>query len=263
MFNSIVIEMKAENDGKIILYPGQKIHAVFLKIIKDVNEDMSEKLHNDEIDKAFSVSSFLGCKAYEELEVHKDKKYYIRFTVLQKKLFSMLTMTLFKNKMFSSNIKIEDIEFKILNIIYDNSKSKWAGVFDMDKVLEKEIFENEVGIRFYTPTLFKSGDNFIREPEPKKVFGSLLRKFNKYSYYKIDENIEEEFEKIQIKEKKILIKKINLKKYYISGFMGDVIFNIPDDNEKLKQALYVLAEFSFYSGIGYKTTMGFGQAKKI
>jgi len=45
--------------------------------------------------------------------------------------------------------------------------------------------------------------------------------------------------------------------------MGDVIFNVPDDNEKLKQALYVLAEFSFYSGIGYKTTMGFGQSKKI
>lgn len=58
--------------------------------------------------------------------IYKGKKYYFRVTTFDKQLFSLLTMALFKNKMFNSNVFLEDIEFKITNIIYDLSKSKWA-----------------------------------------------------------------------------------------------------------------------------------------
>ena len=36
MFNSIVIEMRALSEGIIKLYPGQKLHAVFLRIVNEV-----------------------------------------------------------------------------------------------------------------------------------------------------------------------------------------------------------------------------------
>ena len=262
MFNSIVIEMRALSEGIIKLYPGQKLHAVFLRIVNEVNIELSEKLHENELDKSFTVSSLIGCDIEKENMIYKGKKYYFRVTTFDKQLFSLLTMALFKNKMFNSNVFLEDIEFKITNIIYDLSKSKWAGMFDMEEMLKKEEFSNSVTMKFHTPTLFKTGDTFLRIPEPDKIFGSLLRKFNKYSYYKIDEELFESFKEIKIEQKNIRMRRAKLNKFFIEGFTGEVTFRVENENERLKQAMYILSEFAFYAGVGYKTTMGFGQVSK-
>ena len=72
----------------------------------------------------------------------------------------------------------------------------------------------------------------------------------------------ESFKEIKIEQKNIRMRRAKLNKFFIEGFTGEVTFRVDDENERLKQAMYILSEFAFYAGVGYKTTMGFGQVSK-
>lgn len=263
IFNSIVIELKAKQNGKLILYTGKKIHSVFLKMIREINESLSEKLHDDDTYKSFTVSSLLGLAIDKESEIYINKNYYIRFTILDNNLFKKIATNLFQKQMFKSDIKLENISFKVERVLYDNTKSQWAGIFDLNKIIHKEDFSKQITMRFYTPTLFKSGDKFNTKPEIRLIFTGLLRKYNKYSAYKLDESLIHEFENIVVKEDKTKLRKVQMKNGYFIGFTGNLTIEIQSENIELIKMINILSEFAFYAGVGYKTTMGLGQVKRV
>jgi CRISPR-associated endoribonuclease Cas6 len=48
------------------------------------------------------------------------------------------------------------------------------------------------------------------------------------------------------------------------GATGKITYLLKDkDNHAMIRALNMLADFAFYSGTGYKTTMGMGQCRRI
>ncbi|APT75359.1 hypothetical protein XO10_02095 [Marinitoga sp. 1135] len=261
IFYSIVIELKALESGVIPTFPGKKIHGLFFNILKDVDKEISYKLHEDKNYKPFTVSSFLGKKIDEPVTILKGKRYYIRMTFLEEKIFILFTTKIFKNKIFKEKINIEDISFSIIRIIFDKEHSKWANLLTIDDLL-KENYDNKISLTFITPTLFKTGDKHLRYPDPEKIFNSLLIKFNKYSPYKLNEKVKEKFNTIKIIQRKTHLKYIYFPNFYLQGFTGNVVFEIPEDNYELKKTANILSDFAFYAGVGYKTTMGLGQTRR-
>ncbi|WP_368493436.1 CRISPR-associated endoribonuclease Cas6 [Marinitoga sp. 1154] len=262
MFYSVVVELKALETGVIPTYPGKKIHGMFFNVLKKASEEVSKKLHQNFNNKAFTVSSFLGKKVDEPVSIMKNKRYYIRLTFLNEKIFNLFTVTMFKNKIFKKEIYIENIKFSILRVIFDEEQSKWAGVLSIDELLSKKDYSNKIKLKFYTPTLFRVGDKHLRYPDAKKIYTGLLNKFNKYSEYKFNESIKEEFSNIKIINKRIRKKRVFINNFYLEGFVGDVEFEISQGNNELLKIVNILSEFSFYAGIGYKTTMGMGQVRR-
>jgi CRISPR-associated endoribonuclease Cas6 len=63
---------------------------------------------------------------------------------------------------------------------------------------------------------------------------------------------------------KIETRMLDFGRYRQVGFVGEVEFLLKKSGDDItKKIFHLLATFSFYSGVGYKTTMGMGQAKKI
>jgi len=264
MFYSVVVKLKASKDGVYDFYPGQKIHSLFLGLIRKADETLAKNLHNQQKEKSFTVSSFLGMNYQKPIAIQNQKYYFIRLTILDDQVFNAMITSLLEKNAIREPVRIGNIDYEIEEILFDQSKSKWASHTSDEELFIKDYTENLIKLRFHTPTFFKAGDGFCRFPIPQKVFSSLLRKFNRYSESKkIDEAVESKLNNITIFEKKTQSRRITLRDFYLEGFIGDVTFKVPEDDKELVKIANVLGDFSFYSGVGYKTTMGLGQVERI
>lgn len=263
IFHSIVLELKALDSGEIKFYPGNNIHAFFLRAIRKFDEKISKKLHDQKREKPFTVSSFLGTEVDEPISIRAGKSYYIRLTILESNVFDIFTKSLLEKGVLQDVVNIGSIRFSIERVVFHNRFSNWAGKVSVEELFEKSLPSQKVLIRFYTPTLFKTGDLHFRYPDPVKIFTGLLNKFNSYSKIELDNSISKKFSEIVVSKKRTMKKRVYFKNFYLEGFVGDVEFLLPFNDGVLLKNINLLANFSFYAGVGYKTPMGLGQAKMI
>jgi len=259
----VVIKLRALKDGIYDFYPVQKIHSFFLGLIRESDEQMSKQLHDEHKEKSFTVSSFLGKDIGRSIEIQKGGYYFIRLTILDEEVFNAMMSSLLEKNVLRGNVRIGNIDYSITEIFFDNESSKWASHISAEDLLKSSYTSNLIGLRFYTPTLFRSGDLHCKQPIPEKVFTSLFKKFNRYSEEKIDEDIKKRFKNITIHEKKTQSRRVTLRNFYLEGFIGDVTFKVPEQDKQLIRVANTLADFAFYAGVGYKTTMGLGQVQRI
>jgi len=51
--------------------------------------------------------------------------------------------------------------------------------------------------------------------------------------------------------------------YKLLGFVGNVRYLLPEDmHEILRRTINCLADYAFYAGVGYRTTMGMGVCRR-
>lgn len=261
MFYSATMQLKALNNAVINRFIGKKVHGWFFKVMKEADKEISTALHSNISDKAFTVSSFIGHNVSKPIQIEEGKIYTIRITLLMDYLFDIFTSKIFETKMLEESLEIEDAKFSVHSFSVGDI-NKWSGYISEEQLFKMDNTSKTVTMKFFTPTCFRIGDLHLREPDPDKVFTSLLNKFNKYSNIKFDEGIKEKFKEIEIVHKDTIQKKVYFPNFYIQGFVGTVTYKLPE-KPALIEAVNVLSRFAFYSGVGYKTTMGLGQAKRI
>ena len=110
-----------------------------------------------------------------------------------------------------------------------------------------------------------------KQTSAKGFLGVYICKSCEMKYYTatklaIDELLkkhEKEFEKIRVTRFRLKTELVNFSKYKIIGFVGKVVYELPETIDKeIKNTINALADFAFYSGVGYKTTMGMGQVRR-
>jgi CRISPR-associated endoribonuclease Cas6 len=102
-------------------------------------------------------------------------------------------------------------------------------------------------------------------PLPRFVFLTLAEKWNRHSPVHLGEEI------AQVLAERVLLSRYNLKTHMLDfgryrqiGFTGRCEFRIEAENGDLwGRVPHLLADFAFYAGVGYKTTMGMGQVQRV
>lgn len=266
MFNSFLIKLKSLKSGNIDNI-SISLYKNFWELVKISSKMITPTWYNDfnyelqYLRGAFSTTGFLGLNK-KNIKIENNKYYFFRICTLNKELFSLFTSTLFRLKMEKSVFKIENIEFNILDIICDENKSKWAATMnenDIEALFSKNIFNDVIKIKIVSPMVFKIGDKFSCEFNSKLLYGNLLKKFKKYSFYDIDKNVLNELSKIKIILENSKVQKIFLNNGYILGKIGDLSIDMNNINQETKILANILLNFAFFSGIGYKTEIGYGQ----
>jgi CRISPR-associated endoribonuclease Cas6 len=142
--------------------------------------------------------------------------------------------------------------------------------------------EKQFSFQFATPTFFKrSGglaypDLIVPIPLPDLVFGSLLRNWNQFSPSSfVETNLLKEicthhFEmthhRISSQQARLVFPRDGgqYRTTTFPGFVGSCSFRLVELHDRtIIKMLNTLADFAFYAGVGAKTTMGFGVAKRI
>lgn len=157
-------------------------------------------------------------------------------------------------------LKSQDITLEIAGKTLITKKNE-----ELMKTFTSDNTERYVKVSFESPTAFKSDSNYVFMPDPRLIFGSLMRKYSASSD-STDMTDEETLEYISahtsIVDFKIRSTRFPLEKVKIPSFMGEITLHFSGTDTMARYAKMLL-EFGEFSGVGIKCGMGMGAIKII
>jgi len=122
------------------------------------------------------------------------------------------------------------------------------------------------------------GPSTVMLPLPEYVFPNLIKRWQDVAPPDLINLIRPELIVQYIQEDGIVIDDYELQSHYVhftrhvqSGFIGRCRYELrgpdqpptPETPLTLRQQFFLLADLAFFTGIGYKTAMGLGQARRM
>ena len=268
---SIALHLRPEREGTIRATMGHQVHSAFLKTIERADKALAEVLHHPSLPmRPFTVSSLLDLPQARNgrILVTPAKTYTLRFTVLYPPVFQQF-MNRFLHGGGRPTLRLDRVTFQIHEILATPDASPWSGYTSFDKLLAQAQPERDIILEFLSPTAFnlgqrKWGKQFAILPEPTLVFRSLLRTWNAFSPTPFAEEPIEEYLGDQVVVKRYTAESHmhQYPRHFQVGFTGTATYGLMADDDAIRRQLNALADFAFYAGVGYKTTMGMGQTQR-
>lgn len=279
-------------DGKIPVATGNLTHAVFLDLIRTSDPALSAALHQPNQQRAFTTGFLRGFQQmtvsqYAEalgrgtlVPVRPGQQFRLRITILDGTVFTIFFQTLFA-QIAEFTIRIDTVPFRLTQIIGHQDRSvqrPWIGYSSFAELLSNAEQPRKMIMEFASPTAFSMGEKdwgrYLKLlPEASDVFGSLARQWNLFA--PPAQQLEQPgVSAQQIREwcaEQVIVARYRIETQYVQGrrfsqpgFQGTVSFDVKGDlAHPVAKMLPALARFAMYSGVGYKTAMGMGQARWI
>lgn len=259
MFYSAIVRFYAKKDIYFKRYPAESIHGMLFKMLKKRDAKKATILHDDYESKPFTISPMLpylrwrGKKKY----LKAGKKYYIKITFLEDEWYRLFMEYFLYHP---ENLRLNGTSLEVIEVLTNSKENKQCNCIEAKKLRENAIKKKKIRLKFHSTTTFRENGRHIILPKPDCVFNSLLTKWNKFGDSKLSLN-EDDFDKIFISRYKLETMMEQFKSYPIKGFKGHCEYEVNLTGQKLKD-INLMADFAFYSGVGYKTTMGLGQVSR-
>lgn len=239
-----------------------RLHGLFFSLIEG---DLARDLHARRSVQPFSLRFFVTTdgKRKDLLSVKEDsdiERIHIEVSFLEDSLLP---------KFLSSFVLNDKDTFHLDNIPLKKVKKpriREKDLISYQSLLEKgESFPPKYCVDFITPTSFKKGQGYVPFPQPDLVLRSLIRKWQRFSDISIDLNLTDTMNnELFVTGLKIKTVKVNLSSFgWVAGFTGRVYFRLISEDPKIRQWVSALFLYSEFSGIGSKTTMGFGRVRLV
>lgn len=245
------------------LYPEYTIglHAWFLAQVQQTNPELSRSLHDEQSEKAFTISGLEGelLAAGKDLQLQADKTYRWYINILSQPVAQ------WASKWLQNLPAVVDLRNAPLRII---SCEVALPPTTYKQLLTTSLSRTStIQLTFLTPTSFRSKQHHFPLPVPKNLFHSYLRRWNDFADIKIPQDrflnwIEETA--IIHRHKLESAKVIAGKKGSVTGFTGAIELGLSkkvNENSDFVQYFYALAQLAPYCGTGHKTTFGLGQTR--
>lgn len=264
---SLVIELRSEKDLALPRTTGHNVHAAFLELVGQTDPRLASSLHSSDREKPFTLSWLKGRLVFDNglRLLRRDETYWFRVTGFSEAVIKCLVNWLERPpqivRLFNENLSVvrltaEDHPAAGLS----GFKSLYHGVMDL-----KQEVPRELTLRFLTPTTFRTGDYNTLFPIPRLVFYSLAQKWNEYAPIHLGDMVHRLIdETVIVSRHRLRTQMLEFDDYRQIGFMGETTFRISDlAPDMLVRMIRLLADFAFYAGVGYKTTIGMGQVQKV
>ncbi len=227
---------------------GRHMHAWLLDTLMDIDAELSDELYAEGKHKPFTVSA---------LQQGPEGAAWFRITSMIPALTRILAEM---DHEVIHSVRLATQKLRLMGLTLIRTQHPWARRESFDELLEVREIPlpgDKVRFMFASPTAFE-GDNPGRLfPLPGLVFRYLAESWNTHSGEPIEE---EEIEKVcsglTVVSFNVETHPADLGRYKEPGFVGDCTYRVPPD---LHPTVALLSAFSFYSGIGIRTTMGMGQ----
>lgn len=260
---------------------GQHAHAAFLDIIHAVDPELSQRLHDLNGRKPFTVSPIMGLprvKQASACHLREGWECWLRVTILDEGLFQsfidyfMPLSTSGRSGGGSERnfppIRLGDAHFLVSEILTTPGSHPWAGYVSVEE-LQKRLEEpapEKFTFELFTPTSFRTqGKEVATLPAPKLVFGNLAGAWRALTGENHIEAVEKYAEKnLTLGTYKLHTDRLILHNNPQLGSVGRLEFIRTDKTDHFPaRVLNLLADLSFYSGLGRKTTHGMGMVRRV
>lgn len=273
-FYSTVVKLISTGAGTLPATQGRLAHAVFLDIIQAVEPDLAQQLHAKNQRRPFTVSPLwgLGRARGGEMTIKPNQEVSLRFTLLGDALFAALLRHFVEVGRLTA-IRLHALEFQITDILAAPGSHLWAGYNTADELWRQaQPNQRKIILDLESPTVFsrssKNGLGKFMEPfpSPPMLFGSLAAKWNAHVPHRLDKKAIRDYaeETVVVGEYKLESRMFRYWGQPQIGTTGRVTYRLKDKrNPEMNHLLNLLADFAFYGGVGYKTTMGMGQVRRV
>ncbi|GAB4155974.1 MAG: hypothetical protein Fur0021_23830 [Candidatus Promineifilaceae bacterium] len=270
---ALMIRLTAGISATLHATQGHLAHAAFLDILRQADPDLSHALHTAAKRKPFTISPLQGFGYGQNGQLHlrAGQEGWLRITLLDSALFHTF-IQYFLHPQNRPIIQLQHIPFQVSEILSTPGSHPLAGYNSFDNLFhhwaEKPLTPQDLSItlHFRSPTAFSRRGLDHRAmhvlPDPYFVFGELARYWDTYTGHEIMEDCQNfAAESVVVARHEIATHIYQFGPHVRQvGFAGTVTFEIKDKTETaLIQHLNRLADLAFYTGLGYKTTMGMGQ----
>jgi CRISPR-associated endoribonuclease Cas6 len=271
---------------------GQHAHAAFLDILRQVDPELSQKLHDTRGKGArqpFTVSPLMGLpkgsgvRSYQTSGVQSrrwdspDSEIYLRegwecwqrVTILDDTLFKTFIdyfMSASQRKL--PEIRLGDGHFLVREILTTPGSHPWAGYIGLEE-LQKRLDDpapQRFCFEFHSPTSFKLQDKQVATlPTARLVFGSLATAWKALTGEDHVRAVETYAEQnLDIGAYHLRRERLILHNNPQLGAVGTVEFiNSDKADHPTARALNLLADLAFYTGLGRKTAQGMGMVSRV
>lgn len=235
-------------------YPGLYAHGLFFALLKKLDPDLASRIHAAPR-KPFTLA-VLGNK--EGLE--------LRVTTLDDELFTPLLKILLSESVHG--LPLGEQSFSLSKVVATPQGDPLAGFRTWQELAQAEP-TRWLRLHFSSPTVFTTSkaDKRTRHtplPDPFLVAKSLLSSWQYHSPLRFSDReaaallttFELDLELTRFNN--LRFEKAQAAKGFFPGFTGQIEVYCHCDSLQVQQALGTLRAFSFYAGVGAKTTYGLG-----
>ncbi|HBK22252.1 MAG TPA: CRISPR-associated endoribonuclease Cas6 [Planktothrix sp. UBA10369] len=271
MPHSLVLNLLPLSTIPLNYLTGRHLHALFLTLVSSVDADLGNHLHEQKVDKAFTLSPLqIPNHSHRESTLiwqHKQpispgNSCWWRVSLLDDSLFANLS-SLWLNLNPKTPWHLGPGNLQITSILgTPQSTQPWANFSSYAQLYEQASEEErQMDLIFCTPTAFRQSNFDSALPTRDSVFKSLLKRWNQYSFIPFEETL---LEPIFPSFFNIRTEILADSRSKFIGCVGMMNFRIMGDvDPMIIKQINTLADFALYSGVGRKTPMGMGMVRRI
>lgn len=277
--------------GWVAANAGPQLQAAFLDLVRQADAALAEALHLPHRRRPYTLGMLQGFNTLtpsqqtealergQELAVHPSQVYWLRLTVLDDALFDTLNRV-FLLKAQELILRVGTTRFAVSRIITRaedmQEKRSWVATSSFASLYQLVCAQDAYHFEFHTPTVFSLGNKSWGKhlhlfPEPAYVFESIANQWEnvapqplRLSVHALTPHSIGQWcaEHLVASHYALTTSHLYAKKFGQVGFKGTITYEVKG-NRTASEALWLslLARFAFFSGVGYKTTMGMGQTR--
>lgn len=273
MLTSTIVRLRALECGELPNTTGQFGHAAFLRLIETAAPELARALHANNRRQPFTVSPLRVAERVRvngQIRLREGEGCSMRFTILDPALFQSF-QTAFLIPVFTATIRLQDVPFIVEEVITTPRADGWTGYTTFAELWERAASSQTIALRFHSPTAFSLGDTgagkqFALFPDPWRVFDSLCRRWNEFADVPICEPNQFRAwveQNVLVSEYDAHTEMLRFDRFAQKGFVGSVVYEVKSDEAEMMCAVNALADFALYAGVGYRTTWGMGQCRRV
>ncbi|ASC71714.1 hypothetical protein XM38_026680 [Halomicronema hongdechloris C2206] len=252
---SIVVQLAAAGQGRFPATLGRAIHSQVLTWLQAGDSSVAQAVHSTQVS-PMSLSGLVGRRRKQG--TRPDDEFYFRIGLLNGDLLEPLLAGL--DTWGTQPISLGNFPFVLRGVEALPGEHKQVQIGNYHLLSKTSPVSDDLSLELRSPTAFKQGKKTIQPfPLPELVFGSLLRRWNAFA--------PEDLQFSQI-EWQGMVSAFDLKTRVLRleggpqiGSVGWIRYRFLDAEQA--RIASVLAQYAFFAGVGYKTTMGMGQVQSL
>jgi CRISPR-associated endoribonuclease Cas6 len=271
MLTSLVLHVQAQTAASLPASLGRAGQALLLRLIQAQDAALSAELHDGDGPRPYTASNLvIGRRRSGALRVAAGEQGWLRFTGLTEPVSRCL------HALASDpppTVEMEGLSLLVGGASLEASADTpgWAGQTTYQELAARYLLEHtgelarQVQLEFVSPTTFRSGGRYLPLPLPELVFGSLLDRWQAFAPVALSpETRRFAAEAVGISRCRLRTRSLPGKEGgTLIGFTGLVTFVALNRDRYWLSVLHLLAAYAFYSGVGYQTAAGLGQARAM
>jgi CRISPR-associated endoribonuclease Cas6 len=271
MPHSLVLNLVPQSDISPNYLDGRHLHALFLSLVSCVDRDLGDRLHESTSQKAFTLSNLQVAKKrgipktlqwQHRRPIPAGTPCWWRISLLDDRLFGQLGR-LWLNLDLDRSWHLGAADLTLASILgTPQAKHPWTNACSYEQLYEQASDrDRQIAFSLATPTAFRQGKYDCALPTRDLVFYSLLSRWNRYSGIELtDPEIDAIFPSFFDIRTEITV----TSRTKFIGCIGEISYRLLGDIDPIKiKQINALADFAIYCGIGRKTTMGMGMARRM